>query len=200
MKAVFLDRDGVICRNRNDYVKNWDEFQFLPHSREAIARLTKAGLPVIVISNQSAINRGLTSADEVENIHRHMISEVKAWGGSIARVYYCPHKPDEHCICRKPQPGMLLQAALELGVNLDESFLIGDAVTDIQAAQAVGVKAYLVMTGRGKRQDLGAFTPEMDCFNVASNLWQAVDNILKLESLATQHHKWAMVQREMARS
>jgi len=194
-KAVFLDRDGVICGNRDDHVKSWDEFQFLPHAKEAIARLTRAGLPVVVITNQAIINRGITPASVVEDIHRRMIAEVKAHGGRIARVYYCPHRPDEHCPCRKPQPGMLLQAAQDLDINLKLSYLIGDAVADIQAAQAVGAKAYMVLTGRGKRQYLNALCQGINNFTVTLNLWRAIDDILWLESLRTLQYKYPLTQR-----
>lgn len=182
MKAVFLDRDGVICRNRDDHVKSWDEFQFLPDAKASIARLTEAGLPVIVISNQAVVNRGLASASTVEDIHRRMNAEVEAHGGRIARVYYCPHRPDEGCACRKPRSGMLLQAAQEMGIDLASSYLIGDALTDIQAAQAVGVKAYMVLTGRGIGQYLSALWQGINSFSVAVNLRRAVDDILRIES------------------
>ena len=183
MKAVFLDRDGVICCNRDDYVKSWDEFQFLRGAREAIARLTGAGWPVVVITNQAVVNRGIASATVVEEIHGRMVAEVEAYGGRIARVYYCPHRPDEHCGCRKPQPGMLLQAAGELDIDLEDSCLIGDTVTDIQAAQAVGVKPYLVLTGLGKRQYLESLHQESNGFRLSLNLWKAVDDILRAEPL-----------------
>jgi D-glycero-D-manno-heptose 1,7-bisphosphate phosphatase len=183
MKAVFLDRDGVICHNRDDYVKSWQEFQFIHRAQESIARLTDAGLPVIVITNQSAINRGIVSASTVEDIHHRMVAAVEACGGRIARIYYCPHHPDEHCDCRKPQPGMLLRAARELGIDLEDSYLIGDALADIQAAQTVGTKAYMVLTGRGKRQYLESLRQGSDGFRLALNLWGAVDDILWLESL-----------------
>jgi D-glycero-D-manno-heptose 1,7-bisphosphate phosphatase len=183
VKAVFLDRDGVICCNRHDHIKSWDEFQFLRHSREAISRLTDAGLQVVVVTNQSVIHRGLTPVSVVEDIHQRMKSEVEAYGGRIARVYYCPHRPEENCDCRKPRSGMLLQAAEELGISLEASYLIGDAITDVQAAQAVGVKAYMVLTGRGRHQYQSALHQEINGFNVALDLWWAVDDILRLESL-----------------
>jgi histidinol-phosphate phosphatase family protein len=183
VKAVFLDRDGVICHNRDDHIKSWDEFQFIDGAKEAIARLTKAGLPVVVVTNQAAINRGLTSASLVDDIHRRMIAEVASCGGRIVRVYYCPHRPDEHCGCRKPQPGMLLQAADELGIELQESYLIGDAISDVQAAQSVGVKAYMVLTGRGKDQYVASLCQGRSGFRHSPDLRKAVDDILRVEFL-----------------
>jgi len=188
MKAVFLDRDGVICRNRDDHVKSWSEFQFLHRAPEAIARLANAGLPVVVVTNQAVINRGIVPASIVEDINRRMVAQVEASGGRIARVYYCPHRPDEHCDCRKPQPGMLLQAAKELGIELEASYLIGDAIADIQAAQAVGLKPYMVLTDRGKRQYLESLRRGIKGFRLALNLWGAVDDILWVESLWRLQH------------
>jgi D-glycero-D-manno-heptose 1,7-bisphosphate phosphatase len=182
MKAVFLDRDGVICQNRKDYVKSWDEFQFLHRSQEAIARLTQAGLPVVVVTNQSAINRGIVPVRAVKEIHRRMVAQIEAANGRIAQVYCCPHRPDEGCDCRKPQPGMLLRAAQELGIDLADSYLVGDALTDIQAAQAAGMEAFMVLTGRGKRQYLDALLQGAQGFQLVPNLWQAVNTILWLES------------------
>ncbi len=182
MKAVFLDRDGVICHNRDDHVKNWSEFQFLIRAREAIVRLTKAGLPVVVATNQAIINRGMVSVNVVEDIHRRMIAEVEARSGRITRVYYCPHRPDERCDCRKPQPGMLLRAASELDISLEDSYLIGDTVTDIEAAQAVGAKAYMVLSGRGLSQYLESLRRGINGFRLALNLWGAVEDILRIES------------------
>lgn len=183
MKAVFIDRDGVICQNRDDYVKSWEEFRFIPRSIEAIVRLTEAGLPVVVITNQSIINRGITPASVVEDIHRRMMTKIEDHGGRIARIYYCPHRPDEHCSCRKPQPGMLLRATQELGIDLEESYLIGDSIGDIQAAQAVNAKAYMVLTGRGRSQYLSLLFQGINSFSATLDLWHAVTDILWLESL-----------------
>jgi D-glycero-D-manno-heptose 1,7-bisphosphate phosphatase len=188
MKVVFLDRDGVICHNRDDHVKSWQEFQFIHRTKEAMARLTDARLPVVIITNQAAINRGIVSVSTVEDIHRRMVAEVEACGGRIARVYYCPHRPDEQCDCRKPQPGMLLQATRELGIDLENSYLVGDSIADMQAAQAVGAKAYMVLTGRGKRQYLESLRQGSEGFRLALNLWGAIDDILWVESLWHLQH------------
>ena len=105
MKTVFLDRDGVICQNRVDHVKSWAEFQFLPGALSAIAELTRAGCRVVVLTNQAVVNRGLMSAELVEEINRLMIEKVAEAGGRIDMVVYCPHRPEENCECRKPRPG-----------------------------------------------------------------------------------------------
>lgn len=153
-RAVFLDRDGVINRNRADHVKSWGEFEFLPGALASLRRLAQLPWLVIVVTNQSAIGRGLVSQSVVDEIHQRMMAEISAAGGRIDAVFYCPHRPDEGCDCRKPQPGLLLQAARELAVDLARSVLIGDAESDVRAAQAVGCLPVLVRTGRGQAQEL----------------------------------------------
>ncbi|RLC65703.1 MAG: hypothetical protein DRI48_06440 [Chloroflexi bacterium] len=104
-RAVFIDRDGVICRNRNDHVKSWREFVFIPGALEAMARLASLDLHIVIITNQAAINRGLISTAVVEDIHARMVRAIEAAGGRVDQVVYCPHRPDENCSCRKPRPG-----------------------------------------------------------------------------------------------
>src|SRR5215831_13737589 len=104
MSTIFLDRDGVINENRADYVKSWQEFRFLPGSKEAIARLTHAGHRIIVCTNQACIARRIVAVETVEEIHRRMTAEIAQVGGMVRKVYYCPHGKDEGCFCRKPQP------------------------------------------------------------------------------------------------
>jgi D-glycero-D-manno-heptose 1,7-bisphosphate phosphatase len=147
--AIFLDRDGVINVNRADHVKSWDEFEFIPGALESIRRLTKTGLPIFVITNQAIVNRKVITPDGLENIHERMIAEINKAGGSITKVYHCPHDTHEKCTCRKPEPGMLRQAAEEFEIDLTESFLIGDAWSDVEAGLAAGTRSILVMTGRG---------------------------------------------------
>ncbi len=150
--AIFLDRDGVICANRDDYVKSWDEFHFLPGVKEALRQLATLGWPIVVVSNQSAIGRRLLSHKDLAAIHRRMEGEIVAAGGRIDAIFYCPHLPEEKCPCRKPNPGMLFKAAYALKLDLEHSILVGDALSDIQAAARAGVpRRYLVLTGRGRR-------------------------------------------------
>ena len=181
MRAIFLDRDGVICENRTDHVKSWDEFRFIPGAKESLAALSRLGLPIVVITNQAAINRGLTTAAAVEDIHRRMVAEVAAFGGRIDRVLYCPHRPDEHCNCRKPEPGMLLRAAAEMNIDLSQSYLVGDALTDIQAGLRVGADAILVLSGRGFAQLMPALHAFGSDFSVARSITGATAHILNAE-------------------
>ena len=148
MKTVFLDRDGVINRNIDkDYVKSWSEFEFLPNSLNAIRLLTHAGYQLIVVTNQACINKGILRTKALNEIHRKMTAEIVGAGGCISAVYYCPHRDEENCICRKPKPGMLVKAASEHKIDIDNSFLIGDSNRDIQAGNKFGVCSLLVLTG-----------------------------------------------------
>jgi D-glycero-D-manno-heptose 1,7-bisphosphate phosphatase len=180
-RAVFIDRDGVICRNRKDHVKSWEEFVFLPGALEALAWLACQDLSVVVITNQAIINRHIVPVEAVEDIHAHMVQAIEAAGGRIDRVLYCPHRPDEHCPCRKPQPGLLLKAASELGLDLSSSYLVGDAETDVQAGRAVGCRRYLVLTGRGRQQLVNCWLHGEDSFTVVPSLGWAVDSIVRRE-------------------
>ncbi len=148
IEAILLDRDGVINRERADYVKCWEEFEVLPGSIAAVARLANIGCPVLVISNQSAIGRGIVSADIVDSIHEQLQRMVEAQGGRIDAFYVCPHRPEDECGCRKPKPGLLLQASSDYGLDMQNCIFVGDAVTDRQAAIAAGCGSILVETGR----------------------------------------------------
>jgi D-glycero-D-manno-heptose 1,7-bisphosphate phosphatase len=193
MRAVFLDRDGVICRNLPGHVKSWGEFTFLSRAREGLARLATLELPIVVISNQAAINRGMVSATTVEEIHRRMVIEVEAAGGRVDRVYYCPHRPDERCQCRKPQPGLLEQAARDLGVELKGSYLVGDALSDVQAGLAVGCTVLLVLTGRGLYQAPRAMRQEPGRFRIVNDVAEAVTAILQAEGRTRQQMVWTLL-------
>lgn len=150
--AVFLDRDGVINENLDgDYVKSWDEFVFLPGALAAIRRLVDHGTLVIVISNQAGVGKGLMAPDVVEEVHQRMVAESRSETGQIAAVYWCPHTSEDRCDCRKPNPGLLLQAARDWGLDLEQCYLVGDALTDIEAGQSVGCITILVRTGCGRR-------------------------------------------------
>lgn len=139
-KAVFLDRDGVINKNRDDYVKNIKELEILDIANP-IKKLKDNNFLVVVISNQSAINRGLTNHDNVQQIHYAIQEYLKNNGTQIDAFYYCPHKPDENCSCRKPKPGLFKKASDELDIDLKSSWMIGDRDSDIQAALEAGCKS-----------------------------------------------------------
>ena len=178
MKAVFLDRDGVINENRPDHVKSWDEFHFLPGVREAVARLSAAGVRVFVITNQAVVNRGLATREAIEAVNARMVRELEACGGRIEEVAYCPHQPAEACACRKPRPGLILHLAAKYAIDLSEAVLIGDALTDIAAALAAGCEGILVLTGRGQQELARAAAAGQAGFMVADDLGAATELVL----------------------
>jgi D-glycero-D-manno-heptose 1,7-bisphosphate phosphatase len=180
MRAIFVDRDGVICENRTDHVKSWDEFKFLPGAKMGLAALSELGLPLIVITNQAIIGRAMVPAIVVDDIHRRMVAEVEASGGRIDRVVYCPHRPEDRCACRKPEPGMLLQAAGDMDIDLSQSYLVGDAAGDLLAGQQVGCQLFLVLTGRGWGQLLPSLR-SVYRFTIARNLLEAAIRISAVE-------------------
>ena len=186
-RAVFIDRDGVLCRNRDDYVKSWEEFVFLPGALKAMAQQARLDLYIIITTNQSIINRHLVSVEAVEDIHARMVRAMESAGGRVDRVMYCPHRPEERCTCRKPQPGLLLTAAEEWGLTLSQSYIIGDAETDMQAGQAVGCRRYLVLTGRGRRQLIRCWRHGTRGFMVVPNLGAAVNSMIRCEGGLGRH-------------
>lgn len=139
-KAAFLDRDGVINRKapEGQYVTRWEEMEFLPGASEAIRRLNNAGFFVIIVTNQRCVAKGLITADELDSMHARMRREFQTAGAIIDAIYYCPHDNQPPCRCRKPQPGMLLDAAWTHKVQLGESWMIGDSEHDVQAGQSAG--------------------------------------------------------------
>lgn len=152
MRAVFLDRDGVINRYPGDrrYVTSLRKFRFLPGSRKAIALLNEGGYNVFVASNQAGVGRGIYSQKTLERITARMLSGVQGAGGKISKVYYCTHRKEAGCSCRKPKPGLLKKAAREFGVNLKKAYFIGDTIRDVLTARAAGAKSILVLSGKEK--------------------------------------------------
>jgi len=147
-KAVFLDRDGVINKERSDYVKTVKELIILDVANP-IKKLKDNGFLVVVISNQSAINRGLTTHQNVEQIHSAIQEYLKKHGTQIDAFYFCPHRPDENCNCRKPKPGLFDKATTELQIDLSSSWMIGDRDSDIEAAKAIGCKTIKITRDSG---------------------------------------------------
>lgn len=163
-RLVIVDRDGVINEDSIDYIKSVAEWRPIPGSLEAIALLSKAGWSVAIVTNQSGVARGLFDEATLAAIHRHMNDRVYAVGGAIAGIYYCPHLPDAGCECRKPRPGMLRALERELGISVRGAPFVGDRLSDIDAAEAVGAKPILVRTGTGAATEamLGGRVPVFD--------------------------------------
>jgi D-glycero-D-manno-heptose 1,7-bisphosphate phosphatase len=151
MKLVVLDRDGVINHDSAAYIKSPDEWRPIEGSLEAIARLRKAGYRVAVATNQAGVGRGLFDMATLAAIHSRMTQAVSAAGGQIDGIFFCPHSPQAACVCRKPQPGMLLEILRRFGVEPGAVTVVGDSLRDLQAAQAAGCQPALVLTGNGVR-------------------------------------------------
>lgn len=151
-KACFLDRDGVINEEVN-YLHEADKVVLIPGIAEGINRAHDAGYLVIVITNQAGVARGIFPEGDILLVHREIERQLALAGAKIDRFYYCPHHPDYtgECKCRKPSPGMILQAASDFDIDLKSSFMIGDRPSDVRAGENAGLAAsYLVETGYGK--------------------------------------------------
>lgn len=148
-RLLILDRDGVINKDSNAFVKSAAEWLPLPGSMEAIGMFSRAGIPVTVASNQSGIGRGLFDRDALYAMHRKMRRVARIHGGHIDRIVFCPHHPDAGCECRKPKPGMLLQLLKSYAVSPGEAVLVGDSMRDLDAALTAGVRPVLLLTGNG---------------------------------------------------
>ncbi|MES2437243.1 MAG: HAD-IIIA family hydrolase [Patescibacteria group bacterium] len=139
-KAVFLDRDGVLNKKPAvyDYVKSFEEFEWNPGAKELVKQIKELGFLAVVISNQQGVGRGKMSAQFVNELHQKMQQDLVEYGTSIDGFYFCGHLRSDGCTCRKPQPGMLFRAAEQHGINLEKSFMIGDTITDMEAARKAG--------------------------------------------------------------
>lgn len=150
--TVFLDRDGVINHDSDAYIKHPDEFHFISKSPDAIALLSVSGFQVILITNQSAVGRGMISGQTLDAIFKKMTRGVAKAGGRIKDIFFCPHTPDQGCGCRKPAPGMILQAVNRHGIDLNKAFMIGDSAKDIECGKNAGCAVtILVKTGNGEK-------------------------------------------------
>jgi heptosyltransferase-2 len=162
-KAVFFDRDGTLCRDA-DYMNKWEDFEIFPEIKN-LGRLKEKGFMLIGVSNQSGIARGIVDEDFTKKINGVFIDKY-----GFDNFYYCPHHPDEHCSCRKPEPGMVFRARAEHGINLKQSYIVGDKDADMLLAKAVGAKGILVKTGKQHESDYADY--------IVENLKDAVDIIL----------------------
>ncbi|HNZ65384.1 MAG TPA: HAD family hydrolase [Smithella sp.] len=188
-RAVFLDRDGVI-NEEVGYLDSLDKLKVMPGAYEAVRLINASGMKAVVISNQSGVARGLLTEAFVQETNDSLQRDLLQRGAFIDNFYYCPHHPSEGvepyrriCNCRKPAPGMLLQAAQDLNIDLTRSYFVGDRFIDMETARKVGVKGILVRTGYGggllRNDGPDRATPENTPEFIAANILEAVQWILK---------------------
>lgn len=180
-RAVFLDRDGTLIEDVG-YLSDVSQIQLFPWTIDALRRLNRAGLPVVVVTNQSGAARGFLTEQAIEDVHRRLSSLVEAGGARIDAYYYCPHHPDgtvgayaRVCDCRKPGPGLVDRAAHDLDLDPARSFVVGDKRLDVELARAVGARGILVRTGYGGE---ASRTPGLDADAVVDNVNDAAGWIL----------------------
>ncbi|MFA7653386.1 MAG: HAD family hydrolase [Candidatus Omnitrophota bacterium] len=178
-KIIFLDRDGVINKYPGDkfYVTSLKKFYFLPGAKEAIAQLSLAGFKVFIASNQAGVGRGIYERRTLEAITRKMLLEIEKAKGKIGKVYYCLHRRDAGCSCRKPRPGLLKKAAKEFKFNLKNACFIGDTIRDVITARRAGCKSVLVLCGKEKLANRKNWEAAPDF--VFKNLKAAADFLIK---------------------
>jgi len=179
MKVIFLDRDGVINKYPGDklYVTSLKKFRFLPGAKKAIALLSRAGYRIFVASNQAGVGKGTYSQKTLDTITIKMLQEIERAGGKIDKVYYCTHRKDAGCSCRKPRPGMLKKAASEFKFNIKKVYFVGDTIRDVLTAKNAGCKSVLVLCGRDKLSDQKNWEINPDF--IFRNLKSVADFLLK---------------------
>ncbi len=184
--AVFLDRDGTV-NEEFGYINHIERFRMFPYSASAVRRLNQAAIPVVLVTNQAGVAMGYFPEELVKDIHNKLEQELASAGARFDAIYYCPHHPNatvnayrRDCACRKPSPGMLERAAVELRLDLKSSYVIGDRFRDIETAIRVGARGVLVLSGYGKGEYLyqRESWPRMPDY-VAEDLYAAVDWVLQ---------------------
>ena len=177
-RLVILDRDGVINEDSDDYIRNEEEWVPLPGSIEAICRLSKAGWLVAVATNQSGLGRGYFDEFALARMHEKMRALVEQGGGEIAGVFFCPHRPDEDCGCRKPRTGLLERIEAEFGMSVAGAWYVGDTEKDVDCALAKGCRPALVLTGKGAQARRKLERDKLARVRVFDDLCAAADSIL----------------------
>lgn len=178
-QALFLDRDGVIIENRSKYVRTWSDVSFFPQVLSTLKKIESSKYKIFIITNQSAVGRGIMSQESADAINKGVVNEIISVGGRIDGIYMCPHTPDDNCSCRKPQPGMILEAADAFSLDLSHSILIGDALSDIIAGQTAGVGTnILVNTGRGVAQSALPLASQIPPFLIYDSLVEALADLI----------------------
>lgn len=183
-RAIFLDRDGVLIENRSNYVREWSQVQIFPEAIQALAQLQ--GYKVVIVTNQSGVGRGLISLEVAHDVNDQLVKLIKGNNGHIDGVFMCPHAPSDQCNCRKPNPGLLFQAAKELSLDLHQSWMIGDAWSDLLAGKSAGVRGVaLLKTGRGLKQLQQPRPKGLVDYFIFNDLADALRAIQKIDNTTT---------------
>ena len=178
--AIFLDRDGVIIENCPDYIRRVEDVHFYPQALQALTSIRTSPYKIVIVSNQSAVGRGLITLETALQINQQIIETIERHGGRIDGSFICPHAPQDDCDCRKPKPGLFYQAATALSLDLGQSYLIGDALSDLLAGQAAGLRrAVLVRTGRGAEQENLPKPEELKTFLTFETLSEALAALIQ---------------------
>ena len=177
-KAVFLDRDGTI-NTEVDYLNSIKDLRLIRDAAKAIRILNQNQIKVIIVTNQSGISRGLFSIDDLENVHNELKRRLRRKGAYIDAIYYCPHHPDDGCLCRKPKDRMFKLAAKDFDLKLNKCYVIGDKLADIKSAHNISAKGILVRTGYGKSEQNKLREADIMPDHIAENLYKAVKWIIK---------------------
>jgi D-glycero-D-manno-heptose 1,7-bisphosphate phosphatase len=180
MKIAILDRDGVINKDSDQYIKSPDEWIAIEGSLKAIARLNHAGYRVYIATNQSGLGRGLFSIETLHDIHQKMMAEIQQEGGHVDAIFFCPHTPEDHCECRKPNAGLLLEIARRANQSLKDVPVFGDSYRDLVAAWAVEASPILVKTGKGE-MTMAKHAHELVEIPIYKDLASAVDMLISQE-------------------
>lgn len=175
--AILLDRDGVIIEEQTDYLRTEDSIKFLPGVLEAIKHTTERKIPIIVITNQSAVGRSIISLEQAIFLNRVIMQQIEDFGGRIDAVYMCYHHPSDNCDCRKPAPKMPLLAKEQMNLDFANSYFIGDTLNDMKTARAAGLKEVLVLTGHGANEYESLDEVNKKDYLVADDLPQAIKKI-----------------------
>jgi D-glycero-D-manno-heptose 1,7-bisphosphate phosphatase len=187
--AIFIDRDGVInCRRPGDYVLDWSQFIFMAGIRGALKQIASLGLPMIVISNQAAVGKGLLDLKGLQEITAQMHRALVADGTFLTAVYYCIHKPDENCNCRKPKPELLHRAAEDFNIDLGRSIFIGDSETDVRAARAARCAPVLFGPGLTNHSESEDWLTGVPVALVAEDLLDVVAKSLQSRGTPSRDH------------
>ena len=177
-RAIFMDRDGTVSEEIG-YMYHTHLYKPFPWTGPAIRKINESGMKAVLITNQSGIERGYFPESQVHEVHEVLRAELARHNATLDAAYFCPHDPKTGCDCRKPQPGMLLRAERELGIDMNHSYMIGDRYLDVDAGYAAGVRSILVMSGDGRAEfeKYKDVNPQQPHF-VAENLLEAVESII----------------------